>query len=417
MRSTARLAPRLRPNYPDGPGRGGELRAGLAALAIAAEFVLVPFVLIPAAVLILLGRISRWRPHWLLVPLLGALSWLAVASPPFADGVLAATRAIAAQSGRLARLAAAVAARPGRLLHAGPDLHAVLAGNGRWLPAYLVAATAEAALALWLGWRRSPPAWRPGLVAMQRNRAAVGALRAGHTVMADGCALGVDVPAGRLAGVSWAAAQRGVLVAGHDEQQLASPVLAAVCAAVRRRKTVLMLDLAQSDLVSQAAGVAASLGVPVAEIALPDGELSAGGLEGIIGRAIRRREAVAIRALHDAQPVADVPAQATAQAAVRALTSVLAGLRDLGLRGDCLVWIAGCEAVDDGTLRALLALAPATGIAVLLTSSADFARLAEAAELVIVADAVPGRFAIYRTGGQGVKIIQTVPLRAAIRFP
>lgn len=390
------------------PGPSGlpgpdELRAGLAALAIAAELVLVPFVLIPAAALVLLGRLARWRPHWLLLPLLGAGCWLAVASGPSAAGVRGAVGAIAAQSGRLARLAAAIAARPDRLLHVGPVLRAELAGAGRWLPACLVVATAEAALVLWLGWRSSPPDWRPGLVATQRRRSALRALSAGRTTTADGCALGLDVSAGRLAGLSWTVAERGILLAGHDEQQLAGPVLAVVAAAVRRRKTVLMLDLAHGDLVRRAAGLAAKLGVQALDIDLPtDGPA---GLEDTMGRAIRRREVVAIRAMHD-----------DAQAA-SALASVLTSLRDLGLRGDCLAWVAGCEAVDDSSLRALLTLGPATGTAILLSTAGRDAANARAAELlataagaVIVAEAVPGWFTMRRAAGQAAQIIQTVPL-------
>jgi hypothetical protein len=409
--------------------------------------VLVPFVLILAAALILLGRLSRWRLHWLMVPALCAACWLAVASPPGAHGLLVAANAIAAQSGRLARLAAGVAAQPARLLHAGPALRAALAGTERSLPAYLLVATVEAAFVLWLGWHRSPPDWRPGLVATQRKRSAIRALTAGRTVTADGCALGVDVAAGRLAGVSWTTAQRGVLLAGHDEQQVASPALAAVCAAVRRRKTVLMLDLAgaHGHLARRTAELAANLGVPAIQVALPRGGLD--GLEGAFGRAIRRREVVVI-STNPGQAGAQSPpeilapsetpdpsetpappktqaereAQAAlgAQAAVRTLASVLASLRDLGLRGDCLVWIAGCEAADESILHALLALGPATGTAILMTTlwptggdAAIFRRLAESAEVVVIPDTVPGRFAMFRAEGRPPDVIQTVPPETA----
>lgn len=419
MRRTPTPAPRRGlPDHPAARGRPalrrGELGAGLGAVAVAAELVLVPFVLIPAAALILLGRLSRWRLHWLTVPALAAACWLAVASSPGAHGLLIAGRAIAAQSGRLARLAAVVAARPARLQHAGPALRAAVAGTDRWLPACLLAATIEAAFVLWLGWRRSPPDWRPGLVATQRRRAAIRALTAGRAVTADGCALGVDVAAGRLAGVSWTAAERGVLLAGRDDRQVAGPALAAVGAAVRRRKTVLMLDLAseRGHFACQTAGLAVNLGVQATEIALPAG--APGGLEGAFGRAIRRREVIAIRTM----PQEDgAQAALEAAAALEALTIVLASLRDLGLRGDCLVWIAGCEAVDESTRRALLALGPATGTAMLLSTlsptardAAAFGRLAETAEVVITADAVPGWFTMHHANAQrAAQIIQTVP--------
>jgi len=433
-----------------------------------------PIVVFGAGALILIGRLSRWRPHWLLLPAVGAVGWLTVSSwsasrPAELTGVHAALAAtsgrsvlehLAAQSGRLARLAAAVATQPDRLLHPAAVLRAGLGGTGRWLPVYLLAATGEAALVLWLRWRRSRPDWRPGLVAALRTWAAVRALAAGRTVTLDGCSLGVDLPAGRLSRLSWAAAEHGVLLAGPDEQQLAWPGLAVVCAAIRRRKTVLVLDLAggAGDLARRVAALAAKHGVQVSEAALAAGGLPASALHGLIGRAVRRREVVAIRALPGAaaqsagaeQSAPAGPAAADARAAVNALTTVLASLRDLGLRGDCLVWVAGCETLDDGALRELLALAPATGTAVLLSTGllstglpgtglpgtglpgtglpgtglrgtgqqtagdvGTLARLAAIAGLVIVADAVPGRFALQRAGGRAPQIIRAVPCELA----
>jgi hypothetical protein len=71
--------------------------------------------------------------------------------------------------------------------------------------------------------------------------------------------------------------------------------------------------------------------------------------------------------------------------AVADLTTVLSELRDQGLRGDCLAWVHGCEAVDRPSLAALLALGPATSTAVLLStaSPAAAASLAPAAGLVV----------------------------------
>jgi hypothetical protein len=373
--------------------RSGELAAWLAALVVAAQLVLFPLVAITVAALILTGRLSRWRPHWLLVPGLGGLCWLAGywrAGASWRRGL----------PGQLALL-----------LHPG-DLTAAVTRTSQWLPVYVIAATGEAAIVLWLGWRRSQPAWRPGLVAAQRRRASVRALAIGRTVTCDGCALGVEVPSGRLAAVSWAAAERGVLLAGHDQQLLVSPALAAVCAAIRRRKTVLLLDLGGTvgAASSQLVALAANLGVPASQVALPASGSVAAGLEAVIGRAIRRREVIAIRTLPGAGvlPGSDAQSAGGAQAAVAALTSVLASLRDLALRGDCLVWIAGCEAADDGTVRSLLALGPATGTAVLLSTVNAEARPFPAVGQLIVADAVPGRFAVHRAAGGAPKVIQTV---------
>jgi hypothetical protein len=71
--------------------------------------------------------------------------------------------------------------------------------------------------------------------------------------------------------------------------------------------------------------------------------------------------------------------------AVADLTTVLTGLRDEELRGDCLAWVHGCEAIDRPSLAALLALGPATRTAVLLSTSspAAAASLAPAAGLIV----------------------------------
>ena len=71
--------------------------------------------------------------------------------------------------------------------------------------------------------------------------------------------------------------------------------------------------------------------------------------------------------------------------AVADLTTVLTGLRDQELRGDCLAWVHGCEAIDRPSLAALLGLGPATRTAVLLSTSspAAAASLAPDAGLVV----------------------------------
>lgn len=387
--------------------RRGELGARLAALVVAAQLVFLPIVAISAAALVLIGRLSRWRLHWLLVPGLGGMCWLTGywLTGYRTTGDWTTGHWLPGLSSRRGL--------PGQLvllLHPGA-LAAALARTGHWLPVYLLAATGEATIVLWLTWRRSPPGWRPGLVATQRERASIRALVAGRTVTCDGCAVGVEVPSGRLAAVSWAAAERGILLAGHDERQLAWPALAAVCAAIRRRKTVLVLDFGGADaaVARQVAARAADLGVRAAQVALPAGRPAAEELETVIGRAIRHREIVAISAApgDDAQPAG------SAVPAVKALASVLESLRDLGLRGDCLTWIAGCEAVSEETLRALLALGQATGTAVLLSTvlpsnARALERLAAAAGLVIVADAVPGRFSVRRAVGRAAETMQAV---------
>ena len=338
---------RSRLDHPDlSPGsfRRSELTAGLAAVAVAAQLALAPVTLLVAGVLVLAGRIARWRVTWLLLPALGGACWLAVAGLP------ASAHALTVGARRLMAAELAIAAHPARLLHPA----AAFAGSGRWLPQALpllvLAGTAEAAIVLWSGtvlwsrtglwtgrFRRPRSGWqalagaearavpRPGLVAVLRRRSATAALAAGHTVTASGCAIGLDYHSGRLAAVSWAQAERGVLLTGDDPVELDQIGLAIACAAVRRRKTVLVLEASATgasrgparldprgaSVCAQVARLAERIGVPVTWIgsvadrvsavpgaaAVPgartSGTVSQGGA---FGRAIRRRSVVLVPA-------------------------------------------------------------------------------------------------------------------------
>jgi hypothetical protein len=329
----------------------------LATAALLAQFLFAQVTLVIAACLFAVGRTSRWRPQWIGLPAAAGLGWLITA------GLRGPVASFGAGSRQLLRYLAVAAAHPARLLHPAE----AFAGAGRWLPGELplalLAGTAEAALVLWIGWWRSERNWRPGLIAALRRSAAEAELAAGHTVTRDGWALGLAASTGRLAGLSWAETEHGALLTGPDRRQLAQLGLAAVCAGIRRRKTVLILDLAAAagrpgpapGLAGQVTELARSLGVPVTEIGgrPPEGTAPA------IGRAIRSRSVVLLSARH----------AETAPRLVDDLIGVLASLRDLELRGDCLAWISDGEAADPDGLARLLALAPATGTAVLLSTA------------------------------------------------
>jgi hypothetical protein len=350
-----------------------ELAAGIASAAVVAQLVLAPVTLPIAAVLTLAGRRSRWRPAWLLLPAAAGACWLAAVTIP------ASVAALEAGSHQLVATALAVALHRARQLHpvgrVGVGRVGAAAGAGWWLPRELplalLAGTAEAAVMLWLGWRRSAPNWRPGAIALVRRRAAVAALAAARTVTANGCAIGLDPSSGRLAGFSWAEAQHGILLVGPDESQLGQLGLAVACAAVRLRKTVIVIDSSDGPQGSdgppgwggppgsgrpagQIALLAQRLGVPVTQISALDGDAA-----GRMGRAIRSRRVVIVAA---GQPE-------PARQAVGNLASVLADLRDLGLRGDCLAWLSGCDRVDLERVSGLLELGPATGTSILLSST------------------------------------------------
>jgi hypothetical protein len=350
--------------------RRRELAAGLAAVAIAAQLALAPVTLLIAAVLTLAGRICRWRPAWLLLPAVAGACWLAGVTIPVA------VAALDAGSGRLAAAELAVALHPARLLHpasllaprgllhsAGQVGAAATAGAGWWLPRELplalLAGTAEAAVMLWLGWRRSRPAWRPGAIALVRRRAAVAALAASRTVTASGCAIGLNPSSGRLAGFSWAEAQHGVLLAGPEERQLGELGLGVACAAMRLRKTLIVIDSSDrpagsEDLAGQVAVLARRLSVPVTPVSALDGDVVSSA-----GRAIRSRRVLIVAARRPG----------SARQAVGDLCGVLVGLRDLGLRADCLAWVSSCDRADPDSLAGLLELGPATGTSILLSTT------------------------------------------------
>jgi hypothetical protein len=432
--TTAGVAARrpLRSHLDDPVGlRRGELAAGLATAAIAGQLLFAQVTLLTAVALIVLGRVSRWRPHWLAALALASLVWI------LAVGPARAAAAFVVGSRRLADYLLAAAIHPALLAHPG----VVAVGAAAWLPTELpvtlVAACGEAGLVLWLGWWRqgasprfqsqSPWRWRAGVVAVVRRHVSAAALAAGRTVTSDGCAVGLSMDTGKLATLSWAEVLHGLLLAGQDVDLVG---LAVACAALRRRKTVLILEYAgrPGGVTGHVRELGASLGIPVPDAsgaavagsrgtavttaadvvpgsrgttvasasAAPGGGTDAGSVAEVIGRAIRRRETVLIATSRDdyAQRTAD------------GLAAVLTGLRDLGLRADCLAWISGCEFMDAGSLSALLALGPLTGTAMVVstTSASHAAALAPAAALVAVSGPVNADFAAALAANAGGKL-------------
>lgn len=363
--------------------RRGELAAGLATAAVAGQLLLAPATLVVALALIVAGRGSRWRPHWLALPAVAGCGWLLAAGAGAVTGYVAEPR-------RLARAITGPAALP--------HLAAAVAATGRWLPGQLplalLAGSAEAAAVLSLGWWRSGIAWRPGLVAALRRRAGVRALSAGHTVTRHGFALGVAGGSGMLAEVGWAEAEGGVLLAGPDERRLGQLGLAAAGAALRRRKTVLVLDLAGTA--GPVAGLARSLGVPVTELSGAGKAEAAEAGQALtdvtdLGLAIRNRGAVVVAPGRPGQAGGAGSSQFAGE-----LAGVLASLRELGLRADCLAWISGCEQVEPDVLAHLLSLGPVTGTAVVLStcSRARAAILAPQVRVVIAGGPIPDDLAL-----------------------
>ena len=378
--------------------------AGTAAVLIVGQALTAPIVLLVGAVLLAVGRVARWRPSWLLLPSAAGGLWLALA------GGRTALVGLATGAARISAAELAVGAAPGRLL----DPATLSVSADRWLlpelPLALLAGTAEAAVAL-LACRqrgaRSP--WRPGLLAAVRRRLTIAALRSGQTVTAAGCAIGIQPATGSVASLTWAAAQRGVLVSGPDTD-VGSVAGAVACAALRRRKTLVAVDLADGILGAQVAGIARRLQVPASRLdaagdcaatsvdtgatsgesgvpAVGSGAIGGDGrttelIAGAVGKAIRSRTALLLPA---AEPGAGTRA-------VAGVTVALRRLRDYGLRGDCVICVAGCEQAEPGLLAGLLAVAVPTGTSVvLMTGTAGApAALALLAGTTVTCGAAPG---------------------------
>jgi hypothetical protein len=391
----------MRP-VPARPQRSREYLAALATAAVLAQLLLSQLTLVTAVVLAGAGRLARWRPHWLAVPGAVGLAWALAAPRSAVFGYLAAPRRLAAY------LTASGATDPG----GRPGLPGLIGSLGHDLPGQLPLAllvgAAEAGGLMWLSFARGDGAnWRPGLIATARRAAAVRALSAGRTVTVAGCAVGVAGTTGRRAELTWAEAERAVLVCGADAAAVADICLSAVCAALRRRMAV-VIACPEGEVVQarRAAAIAMSVGIEIADLT----DLCAGGdlarLRAALGQLIRRR-----------QVALTPPAGVTAAG----LGGALAALRDLALRGDTLAWVHCCEDAGEAPIRELIALSRDTGTCLLLStvSRAAAAALAGAVEVVIAAGPVGHDAALElvgpagETGGQGgARAIENQPAGA-----
>ncbi len=246
----------------DTPHRG-ELAGAVAAAGLLAHLLLAPLTLLAAVALDLTGRVARWRPLWLAGPAAAGFLWILAIGPGRAlAGFTAGPHQV------LGYLAAA-AGQPARVLQPAR----AVAGIGRWLPRQaplaLILAPAEVAVGVWLRARRAgerglPPP-RPGLIVAVRRLGTGAWVRSGGVVTRTGACLGADLRTGRPAGISWRAAEGGVLVTGAAVAGVSAASFQLVHAAIRRRKPVLVVDLGGPDA--------------------PDGPDAPGGRDGVAGAA------------------------------------------------------------------------------------------------------------------------------------
>ncbi len=265
--SSRRFAPRSA-----GPRR--DLAAGLAVVLLLAQLAFAQFTLALAICFLLISRLSRWRPHWLLLPAAAGLGWLLSAGPAHSlDGFLAAGR-------HLFWLLAERGTLPARL----GRLRGAFTGWQHWLPSQLpvavITGAVEAALLELPGRAGRSSRYRRGVLVLARCRYLTAVLRRGELATADGCCLGIIERTGARAELTWRDAEAGVLCLGQDAAAVSATGRDLVLAAVQHRKAVVVIDLtggagpgAQGDLRALGAlgalGLADQIGPACAEVDAP----------------------------------------------------------------------------------------------------------------------------------------------------
>jgi hypothetical protein len=119
-----------------------------------------------------------------------------------------------------------------------------------------------------------------------------------------------------------------------------------------------------------------------------------------IAAALARREVVYFPL---DRPVRGCAAEMIARLVVASLTDALSEHADLGIGGDALVWIDGCESLDARPLGALISLGVRTGTAVALgtTVAAAAAALAPEVNVIALRGSAPPGLGRQAAGNQG----------------
>jgi hypothetical protein len=269
--TTAERDPR-RARYltPGDTPRRGELIAGLLLLGLLAHLVLAQLTLLLALALDLAGRAARWRPLWLAWPAAAGFLWVLAIGPG------RALAGFTAGPHQVLGYLAGSAGQPARVLHPVRAFSGISHWLPRQAPIALILAPAEVLAARWLRGRRAgaqglPPP-RPGLIVAVRRQVTAAQVRSGGVVSRTGACLGVDLETGRAAGISWRAAEGGVLVTGATAAGVSGTSFQLVHAAIRRRKPVLVVDLGGTGgLPGALARVCADAGAPL-HVFGPDGQ-------------------------------------------------------------------------------------------------------------------------------------------------
>jgi hypothetical protein len=323
-----------------------EVVAACAVLLVIAHLLVAQLTLGLALAFTVVGSASRWRLWWLAGPAAAGLVWtLAVGPAQAAAGFAAGSAHVLDYLGH-----GLLAQRLGHPL-------AAFAGAGDWLPRQLpialVSGAAEAAVIGWLGWLQTDeaalPPRRPGAVAAIRAGLAAALIRSGSVVTREGCALGVDQATGAVVDLRWREIAGSVLVVGAVAQEVTVASLQVVHAALRRRKPLIVVDPNADAVIAGALSAAcAATGTRLRSAAAGD-----------LGQVVRERSAVLLR-------VGSPEAAARACAAIAALGR---NLRRIGVDGDGLVWVPGCDSVPAAALVPLINAGGAVGLPLLMTTT------------------------------------------------
>jgi len=257
-----RLPRRARYIIPPDLPRRAEFLAAAALATVLAGVLFAQLTLVAAVAFHGFGKLTRLRPSWLLVP--AAAGLVAV----LGVGVRQALAGFWAVPGGVGGLLAGALTHPATAARLSGI--PALAGReaGRQLPVALLLAAGIAAATAWARWLHTDewdlPRYRPGLVSRCRRWWTVTSVRAGAVVSAVGTCLGADPDSGRPVTVSWAEAAGGVLVTGADPAAVSASAFQLVHAAIRRRKPVLVVDLAgDRHLPAALSAVCAAAGAPL----------------------------------------------------------------------------------------------------------------------------------------------------------
>lgn len=390
---------RARHLIPAGLPRRAEVVAGCAVAIGVVHLLLAQLTLVLAVVFAVIGKSTRWRRSWLLVPTAVGLAWTLAMGP---DKALAGFTAGPASI--LWHLSGGHPA--GQAGHPFAGFGGIREWLPRQLPVALVTGAAEAALAGWLDWLHADewalPPPRPGLAASARRALAASRIRSGAVVTRDGCALGVVASTGATAELRWAELVRGMLVVGCAQQDVSLTGLQVAYAALRRRKPVVVLDPGDPATARAVAAACRSAGAPLVTEGSADAPAgTVTGASGFWGRD-RVSEPVALPSADGPWRAASPPVDlervvrdrlaallpaGSAELASRAcacLTSLAAGLRRIGVDGDALVWVPRGELVPARALAALLRDGPGAGLSVLIGTTSP----AAAAEVIGLAGTV-----------------------------